>query len=330
MGFVTNWEGSDSRKPIVQKFLDIADLNVRGVGKFECRPILPGADKLEVPCEAWDERIGYIAVQLTQSLKEATLIGFTPQIAENEGSIPLNQLRAFDDFPEYLSRLKNQTNTVKSSQLVNLDEWLHNIIDNSWQAVEDFFSHQTYSIAFRNRGIISEQINPNDTSSIKEFISTLYTNQRFGNPIEKTYPTDLEPLTALSRLIELTQDEETRWKAIELLWKIDPEHPSAAIRKIADLGIRLAGYPVALMVAMLPKRNGKRAILLRVYPTGNQAYLPQNLRLIGFDETGKTLLEVQAREQDNYIQFRFNADPGDKFSVQVSLDEASVIEYFSV
>lgn len=328
MGFATNWEGSDSRKSIVQKFLDIADLNVRGVGKFECRPILPGADKLEVPCEAWDERVGYVAVQLTQSLKQATLIGFTPQIAEDKGSIPLNELRAFDEFPEYLMRLKTQRNAA-SPQLVNLGEWLNNIFETSWQTVEEFFSTQTYSIAFRNRGIISEQINPNDTSSLKQFIGTLYANQRFGNPTQTTYPAHLEPVPALSQLIESTTDEETRWKAIELLWKIKPDHPSAATRRVADLGMRLAGYPVALMVATLPI-DGKRGILLRVYPMGNQAYLPQNLKLIGFDETGKTLLEVSARGQDNYIQFRFNADPGDKFSVQVSLGEASVTEYFIV
>ncbi|BAZ17534.1 hypothetical protein NIES4071_94140 [Calothrix sp. NIES-4071] len=330
MGFATNWEGSDSRKPILQKFLDIADLNVRGVGKFECRPILPGADKLEVPCEAWDERVGYVAVQLTQSLKEATIIGFVPQIEENQGIIPLNQLRAFDEFPEYLMKVKNEGITVKVPQLVNLYEWLNNKFETHWQSVEEFFSTQTYSIAFRNRGIISEQINPNDTSSLKQFIGTLYANQRNTNSTQTTYPTHLEPVTALSQLIESTTDEETRWKAIELLWKIKPEHPSAATRRVTDLGMRLAGYPVALMVAILPKHDGKRGVLLRVYPMGNQAYLPQNLKLIGLDENGQTLLEVQARGQDNYIQFRFNADPKDKFSVQVSLGEASVTEHFIV
>ncbi|OKH56008.1 hypothetical protein NIES2101_01745 [Calothrix sp. HK-06] len=332
MGFTTNWEGSDSRKAIVQKFLDIADLNVRGMGKFECRPILPGADTLEVPCEAWDERVGYVAVQLTQSLKQATLIGFILQIADTEGSIPLNQLRAFDEFPEYLNQLKTKSNTVispTSPQIVNLEQWLNNIIETSWQTVEEFFSTQTYNMAFRHRGIISEQINPNDTSSLKQFISTLYTNQRFGNSTQKTYPTDLEPLSALTQLIESTQDDETRWKAVELLWKINPKHPSAAIRQITDLGMRLAGYPIALMVAILPKLDGKRGILLRVYPMDNQAFLPQNLKLIGFDENGKTLLEVSARAQDNYIQFRFNADPKDKFSVQISLGEASITEHFS-
>ncbi len=329
MGFATNWEGSDSRKPIVQKFLDVADLNVRGVGKFECRPILPGADKLEVPCEAWDERVGYVAVQLTQSLKEATLIGFVPQIAKNKGIIPLNQLRAFDEFPEYISQAKDQEKLAASPQYVYLEKWLNNIFETSWQTVEEFFSTQTYNMAFRNRGIISEQINPNDTNSLKQFIGTLYANQRNTNSAQ-TYSADLEPISALSQLIESATDEETRWKAIELLWKIKPDHPSAATRRVADLGMRLAGHPVALMVATLPKVDGKRGILLRVYPMSDQAYLPQNLKLIGFDETGKTLLEVSARGQDNYIQFRFNADPGDKFSVQVSLGEASVTEYFIV
>jgi Protein of unknown function (DUF1822) len=324
MGFTTDWEDSDSRKPIVQKFLDIADLDVRRLGKFECRPILPGADQLEVPCEAWDERRGYVAVQLTQSLKEATLIGFVPQLAQE--SIPLNQLRAFEEFPEYLSQIKQPV----EQKIVHLSKWLNNIFETGWQTIEELFSTQTYSIGFRNRGIISEKINSTDSTILKEYIASLYANQRNATKAQKSYFTQLEPVTALSQLIQSSQDDETRWKAIELLWKIKPDHPFAAIRRIADLGMRLAGHPVALMVAILPKLDGKLGILLRVYPMNNQAYLPQNLKLIGFDETGKTLLEVQAREQDNYIQFRFNADRGDKFSVEVSLDEASITEYFVV
>ncbi|MBF2066954.1 MAG: DUF1822 family protein [Calothrix sp. C42_A2020_038] len=327
-GFVPDWEGSDSRKVIVQKFLDIADLNIQNLGKFECRPILPGADILEIPCEAWDERLGYIAVQLTQSLQEAILIGFVPHVVE-PGIIPLSQLRAFAELPRYLSQIQNK-NVDALPKLVYLENWLNNIFDSSWQTVEEFFSTKTYNIAFRNHVILTESLNLNDKDSLKEFVASLYANQRHASSTEKIYPTQLEPVTALSQLINSTQDDETRWKAIELLWKIKPNHPSAATRRITDLGMQLAGYSIALMVATLPKLDGRRGILLRVYPMGNQPYLPPNLKLIGFDETGKTLLEVQARSQDNYIQFRFNADPGDKFSVQVALGTASITEYFMV
>jgi hypothetical protein len=72
------------------------------------------------------------------------------------------------------------------------------------------------------------------------------------------------------------------------------------------------------------------AILLRVYGMGSQLDLPPGLQLIGLDEAGNSFLEVQAREQDKYIQLKFTADPGDQFSVRVALDDASITESFVI
>jgi hypothetical protein len=54
------------------------------------------------------------------------------------------------------------------------------------------------------------------------------------------------------------------------------------------------------------------------------------LQLIGLDEAGNCFSEVQAREQDNYIQFKFTADLGDRFSVTIALDDASITESFVI
>ncbi len=331
MGFETDWKNNDSRNLVIQKFMDVADLDVKDLGKFECRPVLPDAEVLEVPSEACDRRIGYVAVKLTQSLKQATLVGFVPQLALNQGIIPLSQLCSLEVFPDYLSQKRQQLlQTSKFSKIVHLENWLDNIFEVGWQAVEEFLNNQTSSMAFRFRKIASARVDLNDTNSVKRLIAQLCASQSDTNQSEKISLAELEPSVALSQIIQSTQDEEIRWRAIELLWQIKSNHPAAGVRRIMDLGMQLGGYPVALMVAALPKPDGRRAILLRVYPTGGQSFLPGGLKLIGLDEAGKTFSQVQARREDNYIQLKFSADVGDRFSVRLALGDASITEFFVV
>jgi hypothetical protein len=48
------------------------------------------------------------------------------------------------------------------------------------------------------------------------------------------------------------------------------------------------------------------------------------------DETNEVLQpEVRSRSQDNYIQLkRFNGQTGDRFRIQIALDEFNIIEDF--
>ena len=297
MGLETELERSDSHHPFMQKFMDVADLNVKGLGKLECRPILPNTEVIEVPPEAWDNRIGYVAVQLNPSLKEAILLGFVPSVAHKNGIIPLSELRSLADFPAYLSEF-SQVPEPASPQLVNLHNWLEGIVEAGWQTIDELFATREVSLALGFRGRIS----------------------RFHDKTKQE----------LIEILQSTQDEETRWQAAERLWELDPNNSESGVRRIANLGMQLAGYAVALMVAILPKPDRSIAILLRVYPMGNQSHLPPSLQLIILDEAGNVFSEVQARREDDYIQYKFSADPGDCFSVRVALDEASITESFVI
>jgi hypothetical protein len=109
-----------------------------------------------------------------------------------------------------------------------------------------------------------------------------------------------------------------------------------------DLGIQLMGHSIALMVAVLRKLDGKVAVLLRAYPIcdfqgkrfTSRTQLPPGLRLIGLDENGAPIsgLEAVARSkpQDDYISLYFSADVGDRFSVRLILEDASITEQFVV
>jgi hypothetical protein len=148
LGFETDWTQSDSWDSMMQTFLDIADLEVKNYGKLECRPVLPDAEVVYVPEEVWKERIGYVAVQLDESLQEATLLGFAETVSTQE--LALSELRSLEELPEYLSQFK-QAQAVKEQ--VNLRQWLHNIFEVGWETVEAIFAPPQAELAFNTRGL---------------------------------------------------------------------------------------------------------------------------------------------------------------------------------
>ncbi|MDB9306616.1 MULTISPECIES: DUF1822 family protein [Cyanophyceae] len=149
MGFATNWPASDSRNQLAIKLMNVADLEMKNLGKLECRPVLHPAEKCEIPPEVMSDRIGYVAVQLNTSLNTATILGFTPQpLAE----IPLNQLQTLSEFLLYLSQIEiaNSPETAHSSNLVKIGQWLDGIIDAGWQSIEQILTPQQLGLAFKS------------------------------------------------------------------------------------------------------------------------------------------------------------------------------------
>jgi hypothetical protein len=139
-GFETDLEKSASWNPAMQMLMDVADLIVENRGKLECRPVLPEAEVACIPPEVWEERIGYVAVQLNESLREATLLGFVEKVVRSE--LPLGQLRSLQELPGYLNKIQ---------PLVNLSQWFEDIFEAGWQAVEALFSSQPSELAFSFR-----------------------------------------------------------------------------------------------------------------------------------------------------------------------------------
>jgi hypothetical protein len=139
-GFETDLEESTSWNPVMQMLMDVADLVVRNRGKLECRPVLPDAEVVGIPAEVGEERIGYVVVQLNESLREATVMGFVEKVAKSE--LPLSQLRSLEELPRYLNKIK---------PLVNLSQWFENIFEVGWQAVETLLGTEPTDLAFSFR-----------------------------------------------------------------------------------------------------------------------------------------------------------------------------------
>ncbi|MEH2438495.1 MAG: DUF1822 family protein [Nostoc sp.] len=147
MGFETDLDKSDSWNPLQQTLMDVADLSLKNLGSLECRPVLEDAQFIYVPPEVQSNRIGYVAVQIKKSFREATLLGFVKQVQSD--LLPINQLQPLDNLLEYLEELTQVRQAELASQLptdrktlVKLKQWLENIFESGWQEIETLFDYQ--------------------------------------------------------------------------------------------------------------------------------------------------------------------------------------------
>ena len=149
-GYDIDWSQSYSHDPAQQTLLDVADVMVSGVGRLECRPVLPGASEIAIPAAVSSDRIAYLAIYLDASLRQATLLGFTatrPVPTGDVTSIPLSDLQS----PETLGSFLEQQAT--EAVPVRLSRWLQQTIETGWQAVADTVAELTApspTFAFRS------------------------------------------------------------------------------------------------------------------------------------------------------------------------------------
>lgn len=264
-GFETDWETSDSWDAIAQTFLDVADLSVKNYGKLECRPVQPDTEIVYIPQEVWEERIGYIAVQVDESLQEATLLGFAETVSTCE--VALSELRSLDELPEYLSQFQS-LQPIK--ELVNLSQWLHNIFEAGWETVEEIFLPPQAELAFNIRSL------PHVKAST-------------------------------------------------------PEIPINGIKRGKQFDLERSGESsqVAVFVGLTPTPLPRQDITVEVCPIGSQPYLPGQLQVLVLDEQGKSVLQAEAGSSES-IEFQFSGEPGESFSVKLTLGDVSITEKFLI
>lgn len=340
LGIDTHLGQGDCWNPAGQLAADVADLCLANGQRLECRAVLPGATHCAVPPEVWQNRLGYVVVAL--ETRSAHILGFVSAIAT-----PLVSLQRLLPLDALLVQLHRHP-------LIQLGDWLHQqftpSLEQGWLTVTDFVQGrlQETAMAFRSRSLNLKfsafdqtkghhQIegkgihDPSEPSHdlqehVRLHMRQLYTNER-NMPLPDEFLTD--PKLGLVEIICTTQaDEESRWQAADMLWSLEPDYREVGIRRLLDLGMQFAGQSVALMVGLLPRPDGNRAVLLRLYPMV-RGHLPPGIELVGCDDRGETFLRAQARPVDDYIQIKFAAQPGEFFSIQVLLDGVGITESFS-
>lgn len=286
----TSLRQSDCWHPGKRAVLDVADLALPDIGKLECRPILLGETACPLPPEVTENRIGYVGVQFGESLSEVQLLGFSPAIDVDN---PPEQLQITDLQP--LDALIDHIHQLKVKMAIASER-----TDNasSPQSIGADAASPSQTIMNLSRWL--DNIFEGGWQSLDAFLGTANSAWSFRSVIQ----------VADNRLA----------------------YPKKIIRgiKLIDLGIQLAGHPVALVVTLIPATDQKTNLILQVHPAASRTYLPQHTRLTVFDEYGAIFLEAQARSADNFIQLQFSGKRGERFSIQVALGVASIMEDFAL
>ncbi|MBU6228325.1 MAG: DUF1822 family protein [Cyanobacteria bacterium REEB459] len=127
LGIESEPSWGDSGHASLATVMDGADLVVPGVGRLECRPVLPGMASFTIPLEASFDRIGYVAVQFHDSLEFVDLIGFLEPLPEDAPALEPPLVYLDDLLP--LEALLNVLHPVN-----RLRQWLDSTFDAApWQ-----------------------------------------------------------------------------------------------------------------------------------------------------------------------------------------------------
>jgi hypothetical protein len=147
MGIATNLASSEVRNPIVQLGANVADLEVVGLGRLECRSVQRQEQLCYMPPETWHDRIGYVIVQIDELARQAMMLGFSP--TANIEFFPLTRLRPPEALVEHLYEL-TQLPKERSPTLVHLSQWFQNTFEAGWQAIEAVLNPAELGFAYRS------------------------------------------------------------------------------------------------------------------------------------------------------------------------------------
>ena len=253
MGISTNLEASDSWNPVVRLCADVADLEVVGGGKLECRSLQVGESTCYMPPEVWEDRIGYTVLRLEEDGRSATILGFVKKVSTE--NLALDLLEPIENLCEEIAILRERSKAVAANPIGNLIKWSQDLLDSGWQQLETLLVNSQPQLAGAGgwRGSISH-------------------------------------------------------------------------KKEIDLSDYLPNCQVELVVT---RWQGTEEIRLAVSPITGEC-LPQFLKLVVLDKTGKVFQEIESRSIDKRIQFKFNGEVGEHFSAQVVFAELVVTENFII
>lgn len=294
---------------------DVADLYIPECnGRIECRPVLPGSKTCWIPRELWTDRIGYVAVEIDDEKSQGTLLGFFRTVTHE--AMPLSNLQSLDEFIDALEHGNaDELESNPNRGLNQLLNWLDGAVNNLWKPSGTF---PQGGIAFAG------------SQSTHQTVAQLYASQSGKSAAERIIPPDMSDSDALAHLIQSTDDEGIRRQAVDLLQQLDPHHSLLNAVREKDLSVHIGGCSVALRVILIPRLDKRYSVLVRIYTTGEQRFLPEGLQLIVLDGNGDEQITHTARTQDDWMDRPLIVDKGERFSIRIALNGSGVTEAFMV
>jgi len=174
------------------------------------------------------------------------------------------------------------------------------------------------------------------TLKIKLEINDINITVNFNNQSPK-----LQQFTATINISGWLQNEfEADWQNVEDI--LGTSKRNKDVRKMMGKSIvkrakllnfcrNLNSKSVVLIVAIQPDSHQQVSIWVQINPNINETYLPPSLQLTLFSDSGEILREMRSPTHTNFMQLPLvKAQPGEKFSIGVALEDATFIEEFIV
>lgn len=156
LGIETDDNDTDRDNIVLQTLSETANLKLKDGGILECRFVLPDSESMTVPPEVWQDRQGYIAVQFNPELTQANLLGFVPEVTQENIALP--ELRSLDELIEHLHQfVASGAETSPLTQTVtHLSHWLNNVVDSGWETLENLchLPQQQLALGFRSPAVL--------------------------------------------------------------------------------------------------------------------------------------------------------------------------------
>ncbi|MEO1427698.1 MAG: DUF1822 family protein [Cyanobacteria bacterium J06633_8] len=107
--------------------------------------------------------------------------------------------------------------------------------------------------------------------------------------------------------------------------------------KVINFETDVGKQTVILLIALSREANQTIKVLIQVYPSGGEVFLPEGLKFTVLEASGEPVIDVEgkvieaeAKTNSYYIQRRITATSGKKFSIKISLENINVIQEFIV
>ncbi|MGB3516485.1 MAG: DUF1822 family protein [Elainellaceae cyanobacterium] len=158
LGFKTDLSHCDSWNPLMRLTMNVADIELSGLGYLECRPVYSKGDRspsaIYVPSEVQDQRIGYVAVQIEAD--EAWLLGYSPEVSGEY--VALADLQTMDGLLTHLDQI-HQLKQGNEALITHLGHWFQDHIEQGWMKLEVIIA-ANHAIAprFRSATMLSTDV----------------------------------------------------------------------------------------------------------------------------------------------------------------------------
>ncbi|GCL36836.1 hypothetical protein SR1949_19420 [Sphaerospermopsis reniformis] len=148
LGFQTNLNRTERWNAIHRLWSEANELELLGLGNLECCVIAKEQEKIILPSDIVSNivrhNIGYLFIEITESEKEAVLLGFLPAFDTKHEELEITDLQSMDALIDYLSE-KETSLPVETAEIdeisleftekkiTYLRNWLNNIYEGDWQ-----------------------------------------------------------------------------------------------------------------------------------------------------------------------------------------------------